>query len=103
MNNQRFVTILNQVADSMASAPLAPALGRSEADAVKLWAEFLGRCVEKGVEVGDPRWKRLEVHRSGAKLRFRLPAGGPAQAEPRDDFSVGLALLMAVLHPEDPI
>jgi hypothetical protein len=101
MNNQRFVTILNDVAASMSSAPLEPAAGRSEADAVQVWAEFLRRCVEAGVSVGDPRWRLLEVHRSAGRRRFRLPAGGRTPAETQDDFSVGLALLMSVLHPED--
>lgn len=101
MNNHRFVTILNDVAASMASAPLEPAAGRSEADAVQTWAEFLRRCVEAGVSVGDPRWRLLEVHRAGGKRRFRLPAAGHAPVETQDDFSVGLALLMSVLHPDE--
>lgn len=101
MNNQRFVTILNDVAASMASAPLQPASGRTEAEAVQVWAEFLRRCVEAGVSVGDPRWKLLEVHRVGGERRFRLPPGGQARQETKDDFSVGLALLMSVLHPDD--
>ena len=101
MNNQRFTRILNDVAATMASAPLEPSAGRSEAEAVEMWAEFLRRCVAQGVAVGDPRWKQLEVHRAGGRPRFRLPAGGEPVREPRDDFSVGLALLMSVLHPED--
>lgn len=101
MNNQRFVTILNDVAASMASAPHEPASGRSEAEAVQLWAEFLRRCVGEGVSVGDPRWSLLEVHKVAGNTRFRLPAGGQPRTETRDDFSVGLALLMSVLHPED--
>jgi hypothetical protein len=100
MNNHRFLTILNDVAASMASAPLEPAAGRSEAEAVQMWAEFLRRCVEAGVSVGDPRWKLLEVHRAGGKNRFRLPSGAQVAGETRDDFSVGLALLMSVLHPD---
>jgi hypothetical protein len=100
MNNQRFVSILNQVAASMSSTPLEPAGGRSEADAVQVWAEFLRGCVAAGVSVGDPRWKLLEVHRVGGRPRFHLPAGGQRPAETRDDFSVGLALLMSVLHPD---
>jgi len=101
MNNHRFVTVLNDVAAAMASAPLEPAAGRSEAEAVQTWAEFLRRCVAAGVTVGDPRWKLLEVHRVGGRARFQLPAGGQAAPETRDDFSVGLALLMSVLHPEE--
>ena len=101
MNNQQFIHILNEVAASMKSAPLEPVAGRSEAEAVGLWAEFLRRCVAQGVSVGDPRWGLLEVHRVGGKPRFQLPAGGEPRQETRDDFSVGLALLMSVLHPED--
>jgi hypothetical protein len=101
MNNQQFITILNSVATAMKSAPLQPVAGRSEAEAVELWAEFLRRCVAQGVSVGDPRWGLLEVRRAGGKPRFQLPAGGAPAAEMRDDFSVGLALLMSVLHPDD--
>lgn len=63
MNDQRFLSILNQVAESMAFAPLEPASGRSEAEAIGMWAEFLKHCVERGVTVGDPRWRSLEAHR----------------------------------------
>lgn len=101
MNDRRFLSILNQVAGSMAVAPLEPAGGRSEADAIRMWAEFLKLCVDRGVTVGDPRWRLLEVHRVGGRPRFRLPAGDGGQKETRDDFSVGLALLMGVLHPDD--
>jgi hypothetical protein len=101
MNDRRFLTILNQVAESMAFAPLEPAAGRSEADAIRMWAEFLKHCVEQGVTVGDPRWRSLEVHRVGGRPRFRLPAGDDNRPETRDDFSVGLALLMGVLHADD--
>lgn len=101
MNDRRFLTILNQVASSMASAPLEPASGRSEAEAIGVWADFLKRCVEEGVSVGDPRWRDLEVHRVGGRLRFRLPSVERTKDEVRDDFSVGLALLMGVLHPDD--
>jgi hypothetical protein len=101
MNNQRFLAIVNRVASSMASAPLAPAAGRGEAEAVRIWAEFLRRCSAHGVSVGDPRWKLLEVHRVGGTPRFRLPAGGKSKPDTKDDFSVGLALLMSVLHPEE--
>jgi hypothetical protein len=101
MNDRRFLAVLNQVASSMASAPLEPQSGRSEAEAIRVWADFLKCCVEKGVSVGDPRWRVLEVHRVGGRPRFRLPSAERQVEETRDDFSVGLALLMGVLHPED--
>jgi hypothetical protein len=100
MNDKRFLSVLNQVAATMAPAPLEPSSGRSEAEAIGLWAEFLKRCVEKGVSVGDPRWRVLEAHRVGGKPRFRLPSTEQSPEETRDDFSVGLALLMGVLHPD---
>ena len=56
---------------------------------------------EKGISVGDPRWRVLEVHRVGGRPRFCLPSAERQAEETRDDFSVGLALLMGVLHPED--
>jgi len=102
MTDQRFISILNQVAASMTASPLDPSLHQSDTAAVQRWAEFLGKCVSRGVTVGDPRWKRLEVQRMGGRLRFRLPdAGDEPTEETRDDFSVGLALLMSVLDPED--
>ena len=55
MNDRRFLSTLNQVAESMGFAPLEPASGRSEAEAIRMWAEFLKHCVERGVSVGDPR------------------------------------------------
>ena len=101
MNDKRFLAILNQVAASMTPAPLEPSGSRSEAEAIAIWADFLGRCVARGVSVGDPRWRSLEAHRSGGKPRFRLPSAEETPEEARDDFSVGLALLMGVLHPDD--
>jgi len=101
MNDKRFLSVLNQVAATMTPALLEPSSGRSEADAITVWAEFLKRCVEEGVSVGDPRWRVLEAHRVGGKPRFRLPSTEPLQEETRDDFSVGLALLMGVLHLDD--
>jgi len=101
MNDKRFLSVLNQVAATMTPALLEPSSGRSEADAITVWAEFLKRCVEKGVSVGDPRWRVLEAHRVGGKPRFCLPSTEPLQEETRDDFSVGLALLMGVLHLDD--
>ena len=101
MNDRRFLSILNQVAESMAFAPLEPAGGRSEAEAIRMWAEFLKHCVERDVSVGDPRWRKLEVPRVGGKPRFRLPSEESSKPETRDDFSVGLALLMGVLHADD--
>jgi hypothetical protein len=101
MNDRRFLSILNQVASSMAAAPLEPGAARSEAEAIRIWADFLKHCVEKGVSVGDPRWPLLEAHRVGGRPRFKLPSAREPKEEPRDDFSVGLALLMGVLHPDD--
>lgn len=101
MNDRRFLAILNQAAESMAWAPLEHSERQSEADAVQTWAEFLRRCVERGVSVGDPRWSLLEAHRVGARPKFRLPAEGEKEPDAKDDFSVGLTLLMGVLHPED--
>jgi len=101
MNDRRFLFILNEVAESMAFAPLEPSSGRSEAEAIRMWAEFLKHCVERGVSVGDPRWRALEVHRVGGRPRFRLPSQEGDQPETRDDFSVGLALLIGMLHPDD--
>ena len=102
MNDRRFLAVLNEVATAMAYTPLEPSTGRTEAEAIQIWAEFLRNCVGQGVSVGDPRWRAVEVHRIAGQPRFTLPAEGTTPTETRDDFSVGLALLMSVLHPEDP-
>jgi hypothetical protein len=101
MNDQRFLSVLNEVAQSMAPGPLESVEGRSEAEAIRIWADFLKKCVEKGVRVGDPRWRLLEAHRVTGRPRFLLPASDQPQVETREDFSVGLALLMGVLHADD--
>ena len=101
MNDKRFLAILNQVAASMTPAPLEPSVSRSEAEAIALWADFLKRCVAQGVSVGDPRWRSLEAHRVGGRPRFGLPEFGQTVDDARDDFGVGLALLMGVLHPDE--
>lgn len=101
MNDRRFLGILNQVSGSMATNPLEWSTGRGEAEVIAGWAEFLTRCVAKGVSVGDPRWRLLEASRVGGRPRFRLPQSERRTEMPRDDFSVGLALLMSVLHPDD--
>jgi hypothetical protein len=101
MNDQRFLRILNQAAED---APLTGGTtgGRpDEAGAVAAWARFLHACVARGVSVGDPRWRRLELRLVGGRPRFSLPSD-PEAAPPEDDFSVGLALLMGMLGREDP-
>jgi hypothetical protein len=101
MNDRRFLTVLNDALAGMPSSPLEAGAGRTEAEAIHLWADFLRLCVKKGVSVGDPRWHVLEVHRAAGRVRFRLPSPSRERAQTPDDFSVGLALLMAVLHPDE--
>lgn len=102
MNDKRFLAIINQVISTMTPPLFDGASGVSEAERIRLWAEFLTQCVGKGVAVGDPRWRRLEIHRRGGKPRFKLPGSGPVrEEEAREDFGVGLALLMGVLDSDD--
>jgi len=103
MNDRRFLTILNEVAGEMQTGLLEANPGRREAEAIQAWAEFLGSCVSRGVSVGDPRWRLLEVRRVAGRPRFALPeADRPAPPGAESDFGVGLALLMSMLTRGDP-
>jgi hypothetical protein len=102
MNDRRFLTILNEVAAELETGLLDASPGRRESEAIQAWAGFLRSCVERGVSVGDPRWRLLEIRRTAGRPRFALPeADRPAAAEAESDFGVGLALLMAMLTRGD--
>ena len=86
----------------MEAGPLESSPGRREADAIQAWAGFLRSCVERGVSVGDPRWRLLEIRRTAGRPRFALPEDDPpATPGAESDFGVGLALLMAMLTRDD--
>jgi hypothetical protein len=102
MNDRRFLAILNDVAGEMGPQLFDPGAGPGDARAVATWARFLHACVARGVMVGDRRWHALELRSVAGRPRFALPeSGGDAQPDSAGDFSVGLALLMAMLGRED--
>lgn len=97
MDDRRFAATLN---DALASSSLDLFARPDPADPgyIAAWAEFVRACVERGVEVGDPRWGRLTVAMEDGQPHFRLGD----ESQPRDetdepDFGVGLALLMSLL------
>jgi hypothetical protein len=102
MNDRRFLAILNSVAAEMGTDLLSPPGEMSEAEVVAAWARFLQACLGRGISVGDPRWRALEVRTTAGRPRFHLPegGGGPDRGD-AGDFSVGLALLMSMLGRTD--
>ena len=104
IDDQRFVSIVNEAFRSSRLELSAPPNPADPAD-IAAWAGFVAACVSRGVEVGDPRWRHLEIRRDGAGLRFRLDdrTAGPTEEPQEPDFGVGLALLMSLLggSPKD--
>jgi len=101
MTDRRFLSILNQVAGAMGSELFEPGGTSGDAAAIAAWARFLQSCVERGISVGDTRWRILEMKRTGGRARFSLPGTGDDSARGAGDFSVGLALLMAMLGRDE--
>jgi hypothetical protein len=97
IGDRRFVSTLNTVWDELGldwGTPPAPA----DPAAVASWARFLAACAQRGISVGDPRWRRLEVRRKDGRPRFHLPIGpGSGTSSTGKDFRVGLALLVSLL------
>jgi hypothetical protein len=96
IDDRRFVSTLNRVWDELGlnwGDPPAPA----DPDAVAAWARFLAACTQSGISVGDPRWRRLEVHGRDGRPRFHLPSGTGTATSTGKDFRVGLALLVSLL------
>lgn len=99
MNDRRFVELLNESAASFSGIWDVAAAQRRDPASVSAWAGFLAACVERGVLIGDERWREVEVRVRGGKPVFALPSLRPS-AKPliENDFSVGLTLLMGLLN-----
>jgi len=97
LNDRRLLDVLNDVASSFPGIWDADAARRSEAASVGAWAGFLSACVARGVSIGDPRWRELEVLVRGGQPRFALPASTTLKPPLENDFGVGLTLLMVLL------
>jgi hypothetical protein len=98
MNDRRFLDVVNTVAPSFSAIWDAGAARRGDPASIEAWAGFLSACVERGVSLGDPRWRDLEVRVRAGQPRFALPSARAAAAPLENDFSVGLALLMGLLE-----
>jgi hypothetical protein len=92
MDNQRFLSILNQALSATGldlSGPAAP----DDPRALQAWAAFLHACVARGATITDPRWQRLIVSNGTLRLADTDP-----EEEESDDFRVGLSMLMSLLE-----
>lgn len=99
MNDRRFIELLNEAATSFGGIWDVAAAQRRDPASVSAWAGFLAACIERGVLIGDERWRVVEVRVRGGKPVFALPQGRPASKPPlENDFSVGLTLLMGLLE-----
>ena len=98
LNDRRLIEVLNDVARSFAGIWDTGAARSGDAASLEAWAGFLSACVAKGVSIGDPRWRDLEVRVRAGQPRFALPPDRIAAQPPlENDFSVGLTLLMGLL------
>jgi hypothetical protein len=57
--------------------------------------------MERGVDLGDPRWQRLALTGSADAAPFALADPKETPADPEVDFPVGLQLLLGVLRGRD--
>ena len=101
MENTRFLAILNLALHESGLDLAAPASPTDPA-AVAAWADFLRRCVARGVSISDPRWRALEMRSAAGAHRLVLvasPAEADTSADGGADFTLGLSLLMSLLGP----
>lgn len=98
MDDTRFISVLNRSLTESGldlSAPASPADPR----VVSAWADFLRRCVAAGVSIADPRWRELEVRKTGGMPSLVLRRSGASKApDATGDFTLGLSLLMSMLE-----
>lgn len=98
MDDTLFVTKLNAIVREHGfDLPRADAQEPSVAQ-VESWAAFLRECVKRGIKLSDPRWQRISMTQGDGEAQFLITQNEP---EEDDDFRVGLALLMGMLHPSD--
>lgn len=100
MKDRQFTDTLNAIARELELS--LPVLNESEAPSSEFvadWAGFLESCVREGIELSDPRWRRLTVESNDPQTVFRLEAGEEGLQD--QDFRVGLQLLMGLLDREE--
>jgi hypothetical protein len=100
MDDARFISVLNRSLTESGldlSAPASP----GDPKVVTAWADFLRRCAAAGVSIADPRWRELEIRRSGGTTSLVMRRSGSSRtADTTDDFTLGLSLLMSMLERE---
>ncbi len=98
MNDTRFISVLNRLLTESGLDPSAPA-SPADPQVVSVWADFLRRCVAAGVSIADPRWRELEVRKTGGTPSFVLRrSGATRETGATVDFTLGLSLLMSMLE-----
>jgi len=96
MNDREFLKGLNHIlAEGQLILPTLEAQEPS-AETIAAWASFLESAVRAGIRLSDGRWARLTLSRVEPYTVFDLQ--GEGQSPTRDDFAVGLQLLMGMLE-----
>jgi hypothetical protein len=100
MDNDQFITRINRILTRRGvSLPVLDANTARDSRAVAAWAGFLEECVRGGIQLSDPRWKRLRVVQQAPVTKLALEG----EDAPRDDeFKVGLQLLVGILSGKPP-
>jgi hypothetical protein len=101
MNDNQFISILN-TASREHELVLHAGQGEHPSGALlHAWARFLEACMQKGVDLGDPRWQHVALSEGAPYARFALQAAGRTPADKDPDFRVGLQLLLGLLGGHD--
>lgn len=100
MDDARFLAIINRALRESTVDLAAPA-SPSDPRAVAAWADFLRRCVARGISIADPRWRDLVLRSTEGRPGLVLASEGRTRAgdaqEDGADFTLGLSLLMSLL------
>lgn len=98
MDDRLFLGRLNSILEE--SKVVLPTLEAQDpsTDTIAAWASFLESAVRGGIHLSDPRWSRLAVFSAEPHTVFELQGEGHAPS--RDDFAVGLQLLMGMLEDD---
>lgn len=98
MNDTHFLSILNAISrQHELTFPVGSATESPTGALLDAWARFLEACIERGVDLGDPRWQRVALGEATAHTEFTLEATQDGPGDSEADFRVGLQLLLGLL------